>query len=65
MGNYINIYAGALFIMWIVGYFEYKAGENIHIFLFSSIILVLGKAFILDPIIAYTPPVKKPVIVNL
>jgi hypothetical protein len=44
MGSGLNIIAATLFIIWMVEYFGYNAGQNIHIVLLVSIIIVLTKA---------------------
>jgi hypothetical protein len=49
MRSSINLVAAALFIIWMVEFFGYHAGENIHILLLLSIILMLVKAFVLLP----------------
>jgi hypothetical protein len=50
----LNITAAALFIIWIVEFFGYNAGEDIHILLLLSIIIMLAKTFILIPMKEYT-----------
>lgn len=49
MASPLNIIAGFLFVIWIVEYFGYDAGEDIHLLLLLSIILFLIKTFILLP----------------
>jgi hypothetical protein len=46
----LNVLAGALFIIWIVEYFGYNAGQNIHILPLISMIIMLVKSYVLFPI---------------
>ena len=43
MGSRLNIIAGTLFIIWAVEFFGYNAGQNIHVLMLLSIIIVLTK----------------------
>ncbi|MEI9921449.1 MAG: lmo0937 family membrane protein [Bacteroidota bacterium] len=49
MGSSLGIIAAVLFIAWLVGFFGYNAGQNVHILLLLSIILVLIKMLVLVP----------------
>ena len=43
MGSRLNIIAGTLFLIWLIEFFGYNAGQNIHILLLFSIIIMLTK----------------------
>jgi hypothetical protein len=43
MGSRLNIIAGTLFIVWLIEFFGYNAGQNIHVLLLFSIIIMLTK----------------------
>ncbi|MEI9918433.1 MAG: lmo0937 family membrane protein [Bacteroidota bacterium] len=47
MGSRLNIIAATLFIIWVVEFFGYNAGQNIHILLLVSIVIVLTKVSML------------------
>jgi len=49
MGSGLNIIVAALFVVWLVGFFVYDAGQNVHILLLLSIILILVKMLIILP----------------
>lgn len=52
-GLRLNMIAATLSIIWIVEFFGYNAGQNIHILLFLSIIIMLTKTLIILPIEEY------------
>jgi len=49
MGSRLNIIAGTLFIIWLVEFFGYNAGQNIHVLLLFSIIIMLTKLLVRLP----------------
>ena len=49
MGSRLNIIAGTLFLIWLIEFFGYNAGQNIHILLLFSIIIMLTKTLIRLP----------------
>ena len=43
MGTILNLLAAALFVIWMVEYFAYNAGQNVHILLGGVILIFLVK----------------------
>jgi len=50
VGISLNLVACALITVWIVEYFGYNAGKNIHFLLLAGVLLVVTRLFLLIPL---------------
>ena len=49
MRRSLDLIGGALFVIWIVEYFGYNAGENAHVLLLAAIVIFFVKIFVYLP----------------
>jgi hypothetical protein len=49
MGISLNLVASAFLVVWMVEYFGYNAGGDIHLLLLAAIIVFLARLFLLVP----------------